>query len=98
MAQVTTDNLEGRVDHGVAVEARRQPLPESMPTMSLQAAAEPVAGALQRASLHKTPGLYVRAWRTFRSNRVAMTALFALILIFAFVLSAGLISTYVSGV
>jgi peptide/nickel transport system permease protein len=98
MAQVTTDNLEGRVEHGVAVAPRLQPLPEPAPTASLSTTAERFDGALQRASLHKTPGLYVRAWHTFRSNRVAMTALFALILIFAFVLSAGLISRYVTGV
>src|SRR4029079_9529018 len=98
MAQVTTDNLEGRVEHGVAVAPRLRPLPEPSPTASLSTAAERFDGALQRAALHKTPGLYVRAWHTFRSNRVAMTALFVLILIFAFVLSAGVISRYVTGV
>lgn len=68
-------------------------------TASLTSFAESEAyvGALDRRSLHKTPGLYTRAWRRFRSNRVAMTALVILALIVIFVLSAGLISTYVTG-
>ena len=52
---------------------------------------------LDRRSLRKTPGLYTRAWRRFRANHVAMTALVVLSLIVVFVLCAGLISTYVTG-
>jgi ABC-type dipeptide/oligopeptide/nickel transport system permease subunit len=58
---------------------------------------EAYVGALDRRSLHKTPGLYARAWRRFRKNGTAMTALIILALICVFVASAGLISTYVTG-
>ena len=58
---------------------------------------EAYVGSLDRRSLRKTPGLYTRAWRRFRKNGVAMTALFVLLLIVVFVASAGLISTYVTG-
>lgn len=58
---------------------------------------EAYVGSLDRRSLHKTPGLYTRAWRRFRKNGVAMTALCVLALIVIFVASAGLISTYVTG-
>lgn len=58
---------------------------------------EAYVGSLDRRSLHKTPGLYTRAWRRFRKNGVAMTALAILLLIFVFVVSAGLISQYVTG-
>src|SRR5215216_2963121 len=67
------------------------------PTLSSHAAAEAYDGVLDRRSLHKTPGLYTRAWHRFRDNRVAMAALVVLSLIIVFVLSAGLISTYVTG-
>jgi peptide/nickel transport system permease protein len=67
------------------------------PTLSAHAAAEAYEGVLDRRSLRKTPGLYTRAWRRFRDNRVAMTALVVLSLIVVFVLCAGLISTYVTG-
>ncbi|MBL8129884.1 MAG: ABC transporter permease [Chloroflexia bacterium] len=60
------------------------------------AESEAYVGSLDRRSLHKTPGLYTRAWRRFRKNRVAMTALVVLLLIFLFVLSAGLISQHVT--
>ena len=66
-------------------------------TLSSFGEAEAYTGALDRRALRKTPGLYIRAWRRFRANRVAMTALVVLILIVIFVLSAGLISTYVTG-
>src|SRR5215218_5791748 len=52
------------------------------PTLSAHAAAEAYDGVLDRRSLHKTPGLYTRAWHRFRDNHVAMAAL---------------ISTYVTG-
>lgn len=58
---------------------------------------EAYVGSLDRRSLHKTPGLYTRAWRRFRKNGVAMSALCVLALIVIFVASAGLISTYVTG-
>ena len=67
------------------------------PTLSAHAAAEAYDGVLDRRSLRKTPGLYTRAWRRFRANHVAMTALVVLSLIVVFVLCAGLISTYVTG-
>src|SRR5215216_7341823 len=67
------------------------------PTLSAHAAAESYDGVLDRRSLHKTPGLYTRAWHRFRDNHVAMAALVVLSLIVVFVLSAGLISTYVTG-
>jgi peptide/nickel transport system permease protein len=58
---------------------------------------EAYVGSLDRRSLRKTPGLYTRAWRRFRKNGVAMTALVILLLIVVFVASAGLISTYITG-
>src|SRR3712207_2248100 len=67
------------------------------PTLSTHAAAEAYAGVLDRSSLRQTPGLYTRAWQRFRANHVAMTALVVLSLSVVFVLSAGLISTYVTG-
>jgi len=57
-----------------------------------QREAEAYSGALDRASLRRTPGLYTRAWRIFRANKVSMTALVILVLIVVFVLSAPLIS------
>jgi peptide/nickel transport system permease protein len=66
------------------------------PTLSAHAA-EAYDGVLDRRSLRKTPGLYTRAWHRFRENHVAMAALVVLSLIVVFVLSAGLISTYVTG-
>lgn len=61
------------------------------------AESEAYAGSIDRRSLRKTPGLYTRAWRRFRKNEVAMAALIMLIAILLFVISAGLISTYVTG-
>lgn len=58
---------------------------------------EAYVGSLDRRSLRKTPGLYTRAWRRFRKNGVAMTALITLSLIVIFVASAGFISTHVTG-
>lgn len=58
---------------------------------------EAYVGSLDRRSLHKTPGLYTRAWRRFRKNGTAMTALIVLALICVFVASAGLISTHLTG-
>ena len=67
------------------------------PTLSAHGAGEAYDGVLDRRSLRKTPGLYIRAWRRFRDNPVAMTALIVLSLIVVFVLSAGLISTHITG-
>ncbi len=61
------------------------------------AESEAYVGSLDRRALRKTPGLYTRAWRRFRKNSVAMTALLVLIVIVIFVASAGLISTYITG-
>src|SRR5215216_6042104 len=63
------------------------------PTLSTHAAAEAYDGVLDRRSLHKTPGLYTRAWHRFRANHVAMAALIVLSLIVIFVLSADRKST-----
>lgn len=53
---------------------------------------------LLRNELRSTPGFYTRAWRRFRQNKVSTVALAISGLIVLFVLSAGLISEYVSGV
>ena len=66
-------------------------------TLATYAGVEAYAGALDRRMLRKTPGLYTRAWRRFRQNGVSMTALVILVLIVLFVLSADLISKYVTG-
>jgi peptide/nickel transport system permease protein len=58
---------------------------------------EAYVGSVDRRSLRKTPGLYTRAWRRFRKNGVAMTALIVLAMIVVFVACAGLISTYITG-
>ena len=100
MASTTTDELDiGRdTDDATVATTRLRPAPAmTTPTLSSFAEAEAYTGALDRASLRKTPGLYTRAWRVFRANRVAMTAAVVLALIVVFVLSAGLISTYVTG-
>ena len=76
------------------------PIPASPPrenALGAYAESEAYVGTLDRRSLHKTPGLYTRAWRRFRKNHVAMTALIVLLMIVVFVASAGLISTYVTG-
>jgi peptide/nickel transport system permease protein len=100
MAQVTSDTLtverEREADDATVATTRLRPAPTT-PTLSSFAEAEAYSGAIDRASLRKTPGLYTRAWRVFRANRVAMTAAIVLSLIVVFVLSAGLISTYVTG-
>lgn len=54
--------------------------------------------ALDRAASRTTPGFYQRAWRQFRRNQVAVVALAFAVAIVLFVLSAGLISEYVTGV
>lgn len=73
------------------------PIPASPPTLAGYAESEAYLGAVDRRSLRKTPGLYTRAWRRFRKNGVAMTALVILTVIIVFAASAGLISTYVTG-
>jgi peptide/nickel transport system permease protein len=100
MTQLTTEDLD--LERGSATTAvvptsvRPAPTP-STPTLSSFADAEALDGVLDRAALRKTPGLYTRAWRIFRANKVALTGAIVLILIVTFVLSAGLISTYVTG-
>lgn len=54
--------------------------------------------ALLRGRMASTPGFYQRAWRRFTKNQVSMVALGAAVLVVLFVLSAGLISEYVTGV
>ncbi len=54
--------------------------------------------ALDRNELRSTPGLYRRAWRHYRRNKIAMVALFVFVLIVLFVLSADMISRYVTHV
>ena len=58
---------------------------------------EPGLGALERAQLRKTPGFYRRSWNRFRKNHLALGSLMVIALIGLFVLSAGLISRYVTG-
>ncbi|MGH2615720.1 MAG: ABC transporter permease [Thermomicrobiales bacterium] len=101
MAQITTTtsdlDLEREMDDARAAAITLRPAPGATPTLSSYADAEVLDGALNRAALRKTPGLYTRAWRIFRANKVAMTALVILTAIVVFVLSAGLISTYITG-
>jgi hypothetical protein len=104
MVQTTTTgasagdlDLEREMDDARAASTTLRPAPVSaLPTLSSYADAETLDGVLDRAALRKTPGLYTRAWRIFRANKVAMTALVILTAIVIFVLSAGLISTFTS--
>lgn len=73
------------------------PIPASPPTLAEFSDSEAHLGSVDRGILRKTPGLYTRAWRRFRRNGVAMTALVILTMIVIFAASAGLISTYVTG-
>jgi ABC-type dipeptide/oligopeptide/nickel transport system permease subunit len=93
--QLTLESTENTAT--AAVTPLRATTTRTTPTLSSYGEAEAYEGALNRQALHKTPGLYIRAWRRFRANRVAMTALVVLCLIAVFVLSAGLISTHVTG-
>jgi peptide/nickel transport system permease protein len=97
MVDVVSDEYES--DYQLAPTTRAAgPIPTSPPpTLATFAEGEAYVGALDRRSLRKTPGLYIRAWRRFRSNGVAMTALVLLTVIIIFVLSAGLVSTYITG-
>jgi ABC-type dipeptide/oligopeptide/nickel transport system permease subunit len=98
MIDVVSDEYQSDYQLSPTTGAAAGPVPaRSTPTLSSFAAAEAYEGVLDRSALRKTPGLYVRAWRRYRSNHVAMTALVVFILIALFVLSAGLISTYVTG-
>jgi peptide/nickel transport system permease protein len=53
--------------------------------------------AANRAQLQATAGYYARAWQRFRRNKIAVASLIVVGLIVLFVLSAGLISRYVTG-
>jgi peptide/nickel transport system permease protein len=102
MVQTTTTttgklDLEHEMDDARATAINARPAPGAVPTLSSYADAEAYDGALNRASLRRTPGLYTRAWRVFRANKVSLTAMVILTLIVIFVLSAGLISTYITG-
>lgn len=95
MVDVVSDEYES--DYQLAPTTRAAgPAPATTGALA-SAGGEAYIGTLDRRSLRKTPGLYTRAWRRFRANKVAMTALVVLSLIVIFVLSAGLISTYVTG-
>lgn len=52
--------------------------------------------ALLRAELRSTPGFYRRSWRRFRRDKVGLVALVVAGLIVVFVLSAGLVSEFVT--
>ena len=69
----------------------------AQPALSAFGEGEAYTGTLDRRMLRKTPGLYTRAWHRFRANHLAMAALVILTLIVIFVLSADLISRYVTG-
>ena len=100
MVQTTTSDLdlEREMDDARAAANTLRPAPAAaLPTLSSYADAETLDGVLDRAALRKTPGLYTRAWRIFRANKVAMTALVMLSAIVMFVLSAGVISTSITG-
>ncbi|CAN5802356.1 ABC transporter permease [soil metagenome] len=56
-----------------------------------------VGRTMNAARVAKPAGAYRRVWRRFRRNPIAMAALIVLAGIVLFVLSAGLISTYVTG-
>ncbi|MDP9354630.1 MAG: ABC transporter permease [Chloroflexota bacterium] len=53
---------------------------------------------LSRNELRSTPGLYRRAWRRYRRNKIAMVALSVFVVIVLFVLSADMLSRYVTHV
>jgi peptide/nickel transport system permease protein len=97
MLDVISDEKQSDYQVTPATQAAGPVSTRATATLSSFADAETLDGVLDRASLRKTPGLYTRAWRRFRGNHVAMAALVVLLMIFAFVLSAGLISTYVTG-
>jgi peptide/nickel transport system permease protein len=98
MAQIAADHLEpdAPVDAAPVPPLRAAPA-RSAPTLSSYADAEAYGGTLDRQHLRRTPGLYTRAWRRFRQNRAAMLSLGVFALITIFVLSADLLSTYVTG-
>lgn len=101
MAQVASDPIERETATAAAAASVATPLrqtPTGKPaTLSSYGEAEAYQGVLDRRALHRTPGLYTRAWHRFRENKVATTALVILTLIILFVASADLISTYVTG-
>ncbi len=53
---------------------------------------------LSRNELRSTPGLYRRAWRRYRRNKIAMVALSVFVVIVLFVLTADMLSRYVTHV
>jgi peptide/nickel transport system permease protein len=97
MLDVVTDDYQSERQRSPATQDAGPASTRPTATLSSFGDADTLDGALDRSSLRKTPGLYTRAWRRFRGNHVAMTALVVLLMIVAFVLSAGLISTYVTG-
>ncbi len=83
MAQATTK--AGAPEARPAVPGQPRPLGRRGPS------------AAERSVLRQTPGLYQRAWRMFRQNKLAMVSLCFLVLMAIFVLGADLISRYVTG-
>ena len=61
-------------------------------TVSAEQGRADALSTLDRSVIRATPGIYRRAWRRFRRDPVAMTALSVVILIVVFVLSAPLVS------
>jgi ABC-type dipeptide/oligopeptide/nickel transport system permease subunit len=59
--------------------------------------AAPRLDGLRRSQLSASPGFWRRAWRRYRQNSVSVVALFMVGAIVLFVLSADLISKYVTG-
>ncbi len=66
------------------------------PSTTVGAPARPGLGRLARNEARATPGFWIRAWRRFRRDRLAMSALFVVVVVVLFALGAGLISRYVS--
>ncbi|MGH2560220.1 MAG: ABC transporter permease [Thermomicrobiales bacterium] len=58
--------------------------------------ATPTKDGLRRSRLSATPGFWRRAWRRYRQNSISVAALAMVIVIVLFVLSADLLSRYVT--
>ncbi len=86
MAQVQPSDALGVEPTSLPQEQERQRAPDRT-----------ARGVLDRTELRKTPGFWRRSWRRFRRNRVAVVSLGILAIIVLFVLSASLVSRYVTG-
>ncbi|MGH2535712.1 MAG: ABC transporter permease [Thermomicrobiales bacterium] len=56
----------------------------------------PIIDGLRRSKLSSAPGFWRRAWRRYRQNSVSVAALAMVVLIILFILSADLLSRYVT--